>query len=559
MPGHEGITGVVDDRAVGARAWATAVSVPPRSPCDVEAILHGTSGEPCGESARRWVLATAIIGSGMAFIDGTVVNVALPAIQVDLRATVYEVQWVVESYALFLAALLLLGGALGDRFGRRRVFAIGVAIFGMASLACALSRDVHALIAARAVQGIGAALLVPGSLALISAAYPQNERGGAIGTWAGFSGVTAALGPVLGGYLVDRYSWAWAFLVNMPLAAVVLAIAWLRVPESRDPHAPAALDVRGALLATAGLGGIVFAFIEAPTRQWLSPVVLGTLAAGIAGLVLFVVVERRVQAPMLPLGFFRHRAFTGANLLTLLLYAALGGGLFFLPLDLIQVHGYSATAAGAALLPFILIMFALSRWAGQLVDRVGPRKPLIVGPLIAAGGFAALAVPGTSGSYWSTFFPGVVVLGLGMTVTVAPLTTTVMNAAGPQAAGIASGINNAVSRVAGVLAIAMFGSLMAWAFEVELRDGLRAAQVPREIAETALGQLDKLAAIELPARPDPAGTAAARRAIGEAFVSGFRWIMAVSAMLAVAGAALAAVFVPAQGTSGTGRSARTPG
>lgn len=479
----------------------------------------------------------------MAFIDGTVVNVALPAIQRDLDASVFEAQWVVESYALFLASLLLVGGSLGDRFGRRRLFTLGVAVFGAASIACALSRDVQQLIAARALQGVGGALLVPGSLALISASYPETERGRAIGTWSGFSGITAALGPVLGGYLVDHYSWAWAFLVNVPLALAALAIAWTRVPESHNPQAKRALDLRGALLATVGLGGVVYAFVEAPTRHWGSAPVVIAMVIGVAALIGFVVAERRARAPMLPLRFFRNRNFAGANLLTLLLYAALGGGLFFLPLDLIQVQGWSATAAGAALLPFILIMFVLSRWAGRLVDRVGPRLPLIVGPLIAALGFAALALPGVDASYWRGFFPAIVVLGFGMTVTVAPLTTTVMNAVGLDAAGTASGVNNAVSRVAGLLAIAIFGSLMAWAFDARLPEALQAAKVPPDLAAAVQAQRAKLAAVELPAHVGEAAAAVVRRAVGEAFVAGFRWIMVASSLLALAGAAVAALFI----------------
>ena len=479
----------------------------------------------------------------MAFIDGTVVNVALPAIQRDLGATVFEAQWVVESYALLLAALLLVGGSLGDQFGRRRVFAMGVALFGAASIACAASRDVQQLIAARAVQGIGAALLVPGSLALISAAFPERERGRAIGTWSGFSGITAALGPVLGGYLVDHFSWTWAFLVNVPMALGVLAIAWTRVPESRNPKASTRLDVRGACLATLGLGGVVYAFIEAPTQHWDSTRVLLALAVGIVALLGFVVAEWRDDAPMVPLSFFRNRNFAGTNLLTLLLYAALGGGLFFLPLNLIQVQGYSATAAGAALLPFIVIMFLLSGWAGRLVDRFGPRWPLVAGPLIAALGFAAFALPGSGASYWSGYFPAIVLLGFGMSVTVAPLTTTVMNAVGRDASGTASGINNAVSRMAALLAIAMFGSLMAWAFDGSLGDALRAAGVPPELAALVQSQRSRLAAVVLPPGIEPTSAAAIHAAVAHAFIAGFRWIMGVSAALALASSLAAALFV----------------
>ena len=503
-----------------------------KSPCDDAAIRHGDTAVSHAPSVKRWVLVATIIGSGMAFIDGTVVNVALPAIQRDLQATAAEMQWVVESYALFLASLLLVGGALGDHFGRRNVFLIGIALFAAASTGCALSRDVHMLIFARALQGIGGALLVPGSLALISASFPENERGRAIGTWSGFSGIAAAGGPVIGGFLVDHYSWEWAFLINVPLAAVVLAIGWRHVPETRRAAART-LDGWGSLLATVGLGGIVYAFIEAPARHWNSAAVLAALLTGIAAMALFAVAEQRARAPMVPLSLFRNRNFAGANLLTLWLYAALGGGLFFFPLNLIQVQEYSATAAGAALLPFILILFFLSRWSGKLVDQVGAKLPLVAGPAIAACGFALFAWPGIGGSYWLTFFPAVVVLGFGMAVTVAPLTTTVMNSIGEDLAGIASGVNNAVSRTAALLAIAVFGMVMAWVFDSSLTTKLLAMDVSREVAAFLEGQRDKLAGAALPANLDGASAAMVRRAIGEAYVAGFRWIMLLSAALAL--------------------------
>ncbi|TFZ07933.1 MFS transporter [Ramlibacter humi] len=490
----------------------------------------------CTAQQKRWILVASILGSSLAFVDGTVVNVALPAIQHELHASVYQAQWVVESYALLLAALLLVGGALGDRLGRRKVFMLGVAIFAFASLGCALSQTVHQLLAARAVQGIGGALLVPGSLALISAAFPEDERGRAFGTWAGFSGITSAVGPLVGGWLVEHLSWAWAFAINLPLAAVVLAIAWRHIPETRPRGAEARLDVAGALLATAGLAGIVFCFVEAPTRSWHSPAVLAAAATGVAGIAAFIVVEQRNAAPMLPLHLLRNRNFAGANLLTLLLYAGLGGGLFFLPLNLIQVQGLGATAAGAALLPFVLMMFTLSRWAGGLVDRHGARGPLIVGPLIAAAGFALLALPGTGASYWTGFLPGVAVLGLGMTIAIAPLTTTVMNSVGQESSGVASGVNNAVSRVAGVLAIAVFGALMAAVFEPRLHAALDS--LPRELADAVWQQRDRLAAIEV-----PAGAEKARAAVHESFVAGYRWIMATSAVLAVLSAGVAALWI----------------
>lgn len=504
----------------------------------------GGAASACSAAQKRWVLVATILGSSLAFIDSTVANVALPAIQHALSATVDQAQWVVEAYALFLAALLLVGGSLGDRYGRRRVFIVGVAVFGVASGACALSRTVHQLIAARAVQGVGAALLVPGSLALISASFPQEERGKAFGTWAGFTGVTAGAGPLLGGWLIDRFSWAWAFVVNLPLALAVLAIAWAHVPESRDPNQQhARLDVPGALLATTALGGIVFAFIEAPARGWRSMPVLLALAVGVASLPAFVAVERVRPAPMLPLRLLRQRDFAGANLLTLLLYAALGGGLFFLPLNLIQVQGLSATAAGAALLPFIVLMFALSRWAGGLVKTHGARLPLVVGPLIAAGGFALLALPGTHASYWTGFFPGISVMGLGMAIAVAPLTTTVMNSVEAQASGTASGVNNAVSRVAGLLAIAVFGDLMASVFDATLRHAIASAGLRGHVADALWSQRDRLAAIALPPGLQGDAAAAAREAVHRSFVAGYRWTMAASAVLAIASAAVGGVWI----------------
>ena len=497
----------------------------------------------CTPTQKRWVLTACILGSSLAFVDGTVVNVALPAIQQALGASVYQAQWVVESYALLLAALLLPGGALGDRLGRRRVFILGVAVFAAASLACALSQSIHQLIAARAVQGLGAALLVPGSLALISATFPEDERGRAFGTWAGVSGITSAVGPLLGGWLIDRFSWAWAFALNLPVALLVLVLAWMHVPESRRPGPVARMDFAGAALATLGLGGIVFFFIEAPSRGWRAPLVLAALAVGSCALLAFFIVEHKQAAPMLPLKLLRIRNFAAANVLTLLLYAGLGGGLFFLPLNLIQVQGLSATAAGAALLPFIAIMFALSRWAGGLVDSRGARLPLVAGPLVAAAGFALLVLPGTRASYWSGFLPGIAVLGLGMAVTVAPLTTTVMNSVGRASAGTASGVNNAVSRAAGLLAVAVFGTMMAALFEPRLRQAMAAAGLPEELARAVWDQRDKLAAIRAPAGTAAELAGAVHAAVGEAFVEGYRWIMGASAVLAVVGAAVAAVWV----------------
>lgn len=528
------------------------MSLATRLPCDEAAIAHGAHAGGCQASAQRWTLAAAILGSGMAFVDGTLVNVGLPAIQRDLHASASQMQWVVEAYALFLAALLLAGGALGDRYGRRRIYALGVALFTAASVGCALSGSVDALIVARAVQGVGAALLVPGSLALISATYPPQERGRAIGTWSAYSGVTTALGPVLGGWLIEHHDWHWAFWVNVPLGLGLLAMC-TRVPESRGANAGDAgsaprVDVWGAVWATLGLAGLVGALIEASQQGWRSPFVIVAALLGVVGLALFVHVERRAVQPMLPLSLFRHRDFLGANLLTLLLYGALGAGLYYFPLDLIQVQGYSATAAGAAMLPFIAIMFALSRGSGRLVDAVGPKIPLVLGPSIAAAGFALFAWPAVGGTYWTTFFPAVAVLGLGMAITVAPLTTTVMNAVAADHAGVASGVNNAVSRAAGLLALALAGILMAAVFEHELQRALQAAAdggrvLAPELVDAVLAQRKLLAGITVPPAADAAAGEAIRAATQQAFVAGFRGVMGVCALLALLSAAIAAALI----------------
>src|SRR6202163_4886175 len=442
-----------------------------RPPCDEAAIRSLPSAAPCPPAAGTWILAATILGSSMAFIDSTVVNVALPALQASFHATVVDVQWVVESYGLFLSALILVGGSLGDLFGRRLIFVAGVAIFAAASAGCGRASNIHQLIIARSIQGVGAALLVPGSLAIISTSFDEKNRGRAIGTWSGFTAITTAIGPVLGGWLVQHASWRWAFLINVPLAVAVIAISVWRIPESRSATA-GRIDWFGALVATAGLGGLLVGFIESVNLGWRNPLVFGSLLVGFGCLVAFVFIEANVRSPMLPLALFESRSFSGANLLTLFLYSAIGIFFFLFPLNLIQVQGYSATAAGAAVLPLIFMMFFLSRWSGGLVARYGPRGPLIIGPIIAALGFALFAVPSIGDRYWRAFFPAVVVLGFGMAVTVAPLTTVVMNSVRQDLVGTASGINNAVARVAGVLAIAVLGIVMVSAFGSRLHRSL---------------------------------------------------------------------------------------
>jgi len=479
------------------------------------------------------VLAATILGSSMAFIDGTAVNVALPALQENLGATVAQVQWVVEAYTLFLSALLLVGGALGDRFGRRRIYLFGVIGFALASAGCGIAATAGQLIAARAVQGVAAALLVPGSLALLSASFDEDRRGKAIGTWSGFSAITAAVGPLLGGWLIDHVSWRWVFFLNLPLALAVLVIALRFVPESRDEQASGKLDFAGALLVTAGLGGLTFGLVESSRLGWRSPLLIATLVLGVLALLGFLWREARAESPMMPLSLFRSRTFAGANLLTLWLYAALGGTLFFLPFDLIQVRGYSATAAGAALLPFVLLMFSLSRWSGGLVDRYGARRPLILGPAVAAVGFALFAVLSSDGGYWKGLFPAIVVLGLGMSISVAPLTTTVMGSVEERHSGIASGINNAVSRAAGLLAVAVLGVVMLVLFHRGLEHRMAKLALPPAARQEIDAQREKLVRLTIPSSLPGPLQAQVRSAVSEAFLDGFRGIMLTASGLAL--------------------------
>ena len=496
---------------------------------------------------KRGTLIATILASAMTFIDGTVVNVALPALQNGLDATITDVQWVIEAYALFLGALILVGGALGDQLGRKRVFLAGVFGFTAASVLCGSSPSPLVLIIGRALQGIGAAFLVPGSLAIITAAFSGVERGRAIGTWSGFSAITTAIGPVLGGWLVEHVTWRAVFFINVPLSAIVVFLAFRYIDESKDPSRGQTIDWLGAALAVIGLSGVIFGLLEWPALGG-TPLVLTALAVGIAALVAFIVVEMRVHNPMLPPGLFSSRTFTLANLLTFFLYAALAEAMFMIPLELIQVRGYSATAAGAALLPFPIIMFVLSRWSGGLVARIGSRVPLTVGPIVTGIGFALCVRVAGHAPFVSTFLPAIIVVGLGMAIAVAPLTTTVMDSVSGDHSGTASGINNAVARIAGLVAIAVFGVIVARTFNAQLTPRLDRVELSADARAAVDRERPKMAGAEVNSIPSlpPERRTDVRDAIDSSFASAFRVSLFGVGLLALVAAAFGVAITPAR-------------
>ncbi len=491
-------------------------------------------------SSKQWTLVASILASSLTFIDGTAVNVALPALQSSLGATVTDVQWVLEAYTLLYGSLILVGGSLGDQLGRKRVFLVGVYLFAVASVLCGIAPTPTLLIAARAFQGVGAALLAPGSLALVSAAYDDKERGLAIGTWSAFSAITTAIGPVGGGWLIEHVGWRAIFFVNIPLAAIVVFLSLRHVDESSDPSRHGAIDWLGAALTVVGLSALTYGFLSWPALGGGRFLTSGMIAIGVFALVAFVLVERAVANPMLPLGLFSSPTFSLTNVLTFLLYGALSTMLFVVPLVMIQVDGYSATVAGASLLPFTVILFVMSRWAGGLVARVGHRPPLTIGPAVAALGLAAFALRSTAtgASYWTSFFIPIVVLAIGMGITVAPLTTTVMTAAGREHAGVASGVNNAVARIGGLMAIAVFGVVLARSFASRVEPRLEHMAISSSARASVQRELPKMAGIKLDSIPSlrPDERALVRWAVDGSFVSAYRVVMLCVAAIALAAA-----------------------
>ncbi|MTI21666.1 DHA2 family efflux MFS transporter permease subunit [Fulvivirga sp. RKSG066] len=482
---------------------------------------------------QKAVLISTILASSMAFIDSTALNVALPALQQDLNISGSELLWIVNGYALFLSALLLVGGSIGDIFGRKRVFGVGILFFTMSSIVCGVSTSPMMLIISRCVQGVGGALMVPGSLSLITALFPQNKRGWAIGTWSMFSAMTTVFGPALGGWLAGMGLWRVVFFINVPLALISLYFLY-KIPESKELSAKK-IDVLGAVLATLSLGGLTYGFIEAPNYGFDSSRIAISLAGGLLCLILFIIHEKRSSHPMMPLSLFQSKIFSSTNIITLFVYGALGGFLFFFPLNLIQVQGYPAEIAGLTMLPFGLLIAFMSRWSGAWADRVGVRPPLIIGPALTAIGFYLFSIPDlTTGpsEFWSTYLPAIIVLGVGMGITVAPLTTAVMGAVPQKNTGTASGVNNTISRTAGVLAIAVIGAFALISFENSLKERTQSLNLSAEVTQALEREIPKLAE----AKPPKAATAVNQQkieaAIDYAFIDSFKQSALIATILA---------------------------
>ncbi len=491
----------------------------------------------------QFILAATIIGSGMVYLDGTVVTVALPQIQRDFHASVSGLQWLIDIYILFLTVPILVAGSLSDRYGRRKFFNLGLAGFALASVICGAATSLPMLILARIGQGISGALMLPGSLAILNAVFPPEERGRTVGVWSAFTPLTTAIGPLLGGWLVDNVSWRAAFYINVPLAVLALYLSWRYIPETRSEHAPEEQDWLGAILVTIGLGGLIFGLIEGPRRGWGDLSVWLSLVASVVCLTGFLVVEKRSRHPMIPLSLFRHRAFSGVTLMTFILYFAMSGVFFFLTLNLQQIQQFTATQAGAAFMPVIILLMVLSRPAGHYADKIGPRKPMIIGPVIIALGFFLYLLPGESANYWLTFFPATVVFGIGLGITVAPLTTVALGVVPTHQSGLASGVSNAVSRVATMLAVALLGFVMVLQFEASLarhtRDLPLTPPARHQLAEEAL----KLGGAEAPPSLPEAVKIQVEAVIDRSFVDAFRVMMGLCGVLALVSAGITAVTI----------------
>lgn len=494
---------------------------------------------------QKWTLLSTILASSLVFIDSTALNVALPALQKDLGITGTELLWVINVYALFLSALLLVGGSLGDLYGRNKMFLIGLGIFSISSLICGISQSPLQLIVARAFQGMGGALLTPGSLSILSSQFGSESRGKAIGLWSTFSALTAVFGPVLGGWLAGLGLWRVIFFINVPLSIIVFITMIVKVPESSNPRAEK-LDIWGALLVTLGLAGITYGFIESPKHGFGDILIMSSLLFGCLALVAFVLVERYSKHPMLPLKLFKSSTFSAGNLLTLFVYAALGGAMFFLPLNLIQVQGYSEINAGLAMLPIIICIASISPLMGKFVDRRGIRLPLIIGPIITSIGFFIFSFYGITsgaGSYWNTFFISFLLLGIGMGITVAPLTTAVMGALSEDNAGVASGINNTVARAAGVLAIALMGALVLFSFNESIKRKTELMDISNNMKDEIMIESSKFAAAEVPVGLSEKNKGIVKALLNDSFISAFNKVVYIASVLTLLGGLVALIFI----------------
>jgi EmrB/QacA subfamily drug resistance transporter len=499
-----------------------------------------------GSSAGKWIMVSAILASAMAFIDSTALNVVLPSLQQSLHATGADLFWLLNAYLLMLASLILIGGALGDKLGRKKIFMVGIFVFITGSAACGLAPTVTLLIVFRIVQGIGGALMIPGSLSLISSSINENERGKAIGTWSAVTTVVTMGGPILGGALADAGLWRFIFFINIPIGIIALLILWQYVKEIKDESGDLSLDFPGAVAIAFGLAMLTFGFLRIPAIGFNNWQVYCSFTAGFLLLVAFILIEIKSKRPMMPLHLFKNLTFSGANLLTFFLYAGLGAGMLFLSLNLVQVQGYSQFQSGLAFLPFTLLMITIARYAGSLADKYGPRLLLIIGPAIAGAGLLILSfIKQTAGpsAYFTTFFPGVIVFGLGMSFTVAPLTAAVMGSVSDHFSGTASGVNNAISRIANVFVYAIFGALAVLFFSGALAYHVSNLPVSASEKHAIMAQAADLGNAKVPPVVNPENKVLIEKFYHEGFIAAYSKIMKVSAALGFLGALMAFVFI----------------
>jgi EmrB/QacA subfamily drug resistance transporter len=512
--------------------------------------MNNMATYPLSSAKGKWIMVSAILASAMAFIDSTALNVVLPSLQKSLNATGADLFWLLNAYLLMLASLILIGGSLGDKLGRKKIFITGIAIFIIGSAACGMAPGISLLIAFRIIQGIGGALMIPGSLSLISSSINEKERGKAIGTWSAITTVVTMGGPILGGALADAGLWRFIFFINVPIGLAALLILWLKVDESRDTDGDQSIDTPGAVAIAIGLALLTFGFLRVPAVGWHNPQVYFSLAGGAIFFTAFIFIEQKSKHPMMPLQLFRNLTFSGANLLTLFLYAGLGSGMLFLSLNLVQVQGYSQLQSGLTFLPFTILMIAIARFAGGLADKYGPRRLLILGPALAGLGLLILSfVKQTNGAsdYWTTFFPGIIVFGLGMSFTVAPLTAAVMGSVSNHLSGTASGVNNALSRIANVFANAIFGALAVLLFSGALQTEIKGLPVNIKDKQEITAEAVNLGNAKVPPNISSPESITIEKAYHSAFIHAYQSIMQISAALGFLGALMAFVFIKDSG------------